>query len=367
MKTPTGSSLGLAGRCPTSHCLPWASDTGAYAERGIDIHDGLATGKPTVNLEGIPPLDAGIAEVAFVIDLSSDSARVAGTNIGRAYPPLTDGQIALSADWVSTTNGHGVVLDWKSGGEGEPCATDMQMRALSYAAARVYGWDRVLAAKVYVDEDRAPWIDRHEFDAFELSLVRDELVSILARVKAADETVKAGGVPDVSTGEWCRRCKSIASCPKTVAIVRWSADLAKKDATPALTHENAAELYAFLRHLDAARDKAWTLIREWAIRSGGIDLGDGLRYGPTKGAETIADQEAVRARLLAMDEAGATALAASTAKWKTSKAQLTKVLGKAEATSLLADLRAAGHLKTSERVEEHRTRAALPSKGEEAA
>jgi hypothetical protein len=164
-RMPSASSMDRADRCPPSHWLPLDRITSPYAISGNGVHDfivcffavylldkaaGVAPARKAA-LEKVPkvaphrglcealPLEAlpegGKLELAFAYNPQTDTARVLGVNIGRAYREhgALPHEICGTADCVGKVGDVLHIYDWKSGWL--PVGA-WQLRFLALVAAR---------------------------------------------------------------------------------------------------------------------------------------------------------------------------------------------------------------------------------------
>lgn len=318
----TGSSAERALACPASQALPWATDKSSEpAKRGTAIHTFLAAvGQLGIRgaLTQVPgeyrdicerldlsrlPLDSTqfAAEVAFAWDISG-KARVLGHDIGRDYGSITETEIPLTVDVVGVADDHVVVVDYKTGhGEVTPARDNPQLQLGALAAARAYNKKSAVVLLIYVREDRPAFIDRAEFDEWQLEDFSERFAVGAVAVARARYQVSKGETPDVNLGSHCRYCQ-VANCPGRQALIRsvvsdpahW-----QRDITDALTPENAAEAYERLQQVRDAIASVTRAIHAYAEHNP-IDLGDGRWFGPQTSKRESVDGEAVYETMLGM-------------------------------------------------------------------
>jgi hypothetical protein len=243
----SASALPRISRCPASAVLPQVQSTSEEAEWGTVAHaflaDAVTNGRadalprvPEAHREQCEGLDLSwlnigqwAAEVAFALNVATGEARELGRDTGRSYRGLLADEVPGTADLVGITGDAIVILDAKTGQAVDAAAKNWQLKFLAVCAARVYGKSKAVVGLVYLRDERA-YIDRAELDALDLDDAVGELVDILDRVDVARIKVKAGQVPDVSEGLWCKHCPAFAACP------------AKRDLALALAGNPPAEL-----------------------------------------------------------------------------------------------------------------------------
>lgn len=226
------------------------------------------------------PLGSGSwrAEVAFAYDPTTDTARELGEVRGRAYPATTGSEIAGTVDaiLVEREADRATVVDWKTGGDWDRLTADAadnkQLRGYALAASRAYGVETVRVAIVRITDDEVTHTV-HEYDSLDLAAAADELRRQLAAIPTAHPVA----------GAWCKRCRAVAVCPKTVAAVD---ELAPATPPPApipleVTRENAPALLARLRAVEAACEVVEAALRAFADANGGIETTEGRRWRKT--------------------------------------------------------------------------------------
>lgn len=318
---PSASGLARALLCAPSAASPGGVNVlNEYADRGTGAHDFLTNVQKygrekalelvpadaewtalceAIDLESLPPmsLSASAAEVAFRYNLTTDTAKEVGRNIGRAYPPgkLND-DVDGTIDYLSLlADGETVfIVDWKFGRGWVPRARDnAQLKFAALAACRAYGRSRAQVAITRISEDGTPWNDKAVFEAFDLDSFADDLKALHTRVVQLRAEIQAGAVPAVTMGPHCKYCPAQRYCPGVTSIVRevasapehWSASF--KDL---LTPETATLAYIKVRQVETALKIAKEGLALFA-RENPIDLGDGNVYGYVAGEETEINAE----------------------------------------------------------------------------
>lgn len=300
----SGSGLALADICPPSAVLPRVDFKGAPAERGTAFHDflynvnkkglgdalELASPEYRENLAALDfdrlPLDPALyaAEVAFAYDVETGVARELGRGIGREAANRACGpnEMMGTADVVSLSDGGVLVLDYKTGWtDYGPLKNNWQLAFYALCAARAYGVDKARVGIVRIRDDGSHYMDMEDLDFFDLEDVAFRLSALVARVRAAKETHRAGGSLRMREGEHCARCPAMAQCPAMVTLVRELAATPPEAGAPALTEETAAGIYQRARAMRAALKRIETALEAWAAEHP-IAASAGKVYGRTK-------------------------------------------------------------------------------------
>jgi hypothetical protein len=270
---PSASSLDRADHCPPSHYLPVTRGAAAvYALRGTGVHDFIVRWRDHFGkdrdaaLAEVPddaphralcealPLDAipdgGKLEVAFAYDPSTDTARILGYNIGRAYKEhgAQPHEVCGTADLVGTADGTVIVIDWKSGFGFVP---KWQLRFLALAACRALGLSRAKVCNWFLREDGTIREDKDsvdEFDAFDLDQIAAEVRATLSRLRISYEL--DADHPSVTGGAWCQYCDCKPHCDLQTGLAKRALGM---DLSEAFTPERAMEAALIA-----------SMVKEWA-------------------------------------------------------------------------------------------------------
>jgi hypothetical protein len=283
LRLPTASGIDRADHCPPSQWLPGASTESVYASLGQGVHDFIVRWREYLGkdrdaalaeidedaphralcealpLEAIP--EGGKLEVAFAYDPETDTARILGYNIGRAYREhgALPHEVCGTADLMGTADGVLVIIDWKSGFGIVP---KWQLRFLALAGCRALGLTRAKVCNWFLRENGTIIEDQDsvdEFDAFDLDQIAEELRGVLARLRAAHAA--AGPEPSLRGGSWCQYCECKPHCALQTGLAKRS--LGMKLAEP-MTPERAMQAWLMFEMLEdlAAAGKAG--LREYA-------------------------------------------------------------------------------------------------------
>ena len=271
----TASSASRALKCGASHALPSAIESGAYADRGNELHEfmdlcchgrrdeALETFKDSddiaewskVNVKFFLANISHIAtEVAFAVNVFTGEARYLGHHLGRDYPRHTldgDGWICGSEDYVgmvtTETGTLPVVSDWKSADNVGDVSSNLQVGFFAYCIHYLLGAPRVQGRISYT---RAPGsIESYVFDddKFDFDRILVDLKQAYLNVEKAKEIVAAGQMPTVYPGDQCKYCAASHGCPKWTGLVRAFAgevvDLDIEQWAASLTIDKIAEIY----------------------------------------------------------------------------------------------------------------------------
>jgi len=204
----SASSVERAMLCAAAAALPSIDRPSAAAKRGSEEHERIQANIPKQLLELLG--DHVQVELALSLDVLADSARVIGTKVGRQYGELRASEIPMSLDLVGSLG----IVEIKTGRlRSPPPETNWQIRTQALGLARVRKLPTVkahLATKV----GSAFEIDSHEFTAWEIDCVSDDLSALHARISGVKAQLDRGERPDVNPSETaCRWCNCRAACP----------------------------------------------------------------------------------------------------------------------------------------------------------
>ncbi len=283
---PSVSGIDRATNCDGSSVLPNAFEEGSiYASIGTGVHTFIVRAREVGRDEALAevaldadhrrfceqlPLDklpqGGRLEAAFAYDPETDTARVLGLNINRAYLAhgwKPESEIPGTADIDGVLGGDTVYLrDYKTGHKrlGPPDKSS-QLRLLALAASRARGLDKADIGFFYLREDGTFYEDRANLNAFDLADIADETRALVQRIRATAARYQAGEVPNVSLGSWCEHCTSLPFCPAQVSIAR---SIAKYEEPGPLTVDAAAKAWAILDAYDVLAERARRSLRDFA-------------------------------------------------------------------------------------------------------
>lgn len=175
----------------------------------IDLAPAFALGRPVA------------AEVAYAYDIATDTARIVGTNLGRAYGELGPTEIPTTTDIeLEASDGMRIVLDAKSGWKQVRAEESKQIRLHGLAMARARGLDGVRVGILQIDDEGRVKPALVDLDDLDLGAFSHDMRRAWERVESARALVARGGVPDVTTGDHCGFCPAFAACPARVALAR---------------------------------------------------------------------------------------------------------------------------------------------------
>ena len=295
MSQPSASNMERAELCAGSFALPQVYREGdSFASQGDAVHDFLVNARlegreealakvldpehhrfcAAINLDALP--QGGRYEIAMAWDPDTDTARVLGENIGRAYREhgLRPHEVAGTADLAGVVRDTGVVVDWKSGFRdlGDP-RESAQLATLALMVSRIFKVSKVIVSYFYLRDDGSFRPREAVFDSFDLADTVDRLHGILERVYAARDQARAGRVPNVATGQHCRYCTAFDHCPAKATLALQLASpvpaLAPPGGVPgvALTPAQAGVAWERVREAEQVLDRIKGSLKEYAQRT----------------------------------------------------------------------------------------------------
>ena len=288
------------------------------------------------------------AEVAYAYDPHADKARCLGESMARKYE-VEGSEIAGTIDALLLEDDHAIVIDWKTGmdfaGMTADAADNWQLRLYALAVSRAHKVDTVKVMIVRITPHGVRTTE-YTLDALELDAVAGEVASL----------VKAAPTSQPTPGSHCRRCKVVAACPTTAVATTAIAPVEPVEL--AITSpEQATAALVRLRQVQAACEQMESLLKAYAEANGGIALDNGKRWTKQSSErELISLNHADGPQGIdAINSYGAGK--ALETKTTTSKAAIERELkaaglkGKelrAKMDALMADLRAAGVVRTNQ-------------------
>lgn len=386
MRWPTASALERASACPGSCVYPHVDDLheSAPAERGNVLHAFLADVATigtaaalervplayretceALDMSKLPKLDPETCspEVAFGYSLDQDMGRVLGVNVrDRAiYEKLGVRELGGTADFIGLAGETVIVIDWKTGrGDIPPASRNRQLRFLALAAARALGKESAKVAIVRIREDGSSFADWADVDMLDLAEIATDLRKLGMRIEQAQIDLARGHQPELARGPHCRYCPAFDSCPAQAQLVRamvLTPEQVAQDAAMMVSNGQRAMAYRAWQEMKILTARVGDLIAGGAAHQP-LDLGDGTYYGYAPGPEKVADAAACRRVLAAAvgEEKAAAAVTAET-EYHATKADILGALTgmpKARREEVLVQLRAAGGLKSSPTMKEHK-------------
>jgi len=287
----SASGLERALACESSVVLPQVNTSTEPAARGTSIHAfvrrvlaGVSKEKalahvevehrPTCELIDFRKLGSDLtdvrAEVAYAYDARTRAVRVVGVNIGRNYGPMGPSEIAGTNDFEGTRfDGVPVVADVKTGMPVTACAENPQMKFHALVRMIATGAQEVEARILYVREGGDVYADCYTFDLFELESFGDELAELLGRVESAFAQYAEKGHARLSTGDHCRYCGALVSCPAYVSLARTMAtdleDIGARIA--ALSPEEAGVAWEKAKRIEKLLENVLDGMKAYAIQN----------------------------------------------------------------------------------------------------
>ena len=235
---PTASGMDRAMHCAGSMALPQVySAPGKAAVRGSVLHkfietartrgrqealaeiadDDLRNQAATIDLESLPV--GAESEVALAYNPSTGHARRLTLPEQRGYPN-EDGVLYGTADLVGVGSDFVFIADFKTGQPAVSARESWQLRFLATAAAVLAEKRTAKVAMLYLSDSGTWRQDPAEFSTADLGSFASEMREMMRRGEAAAEDVANGNTPPLSTGGWCRWCKSMSVCPAQAGLVR---------------------------------------------------------------------------------------------------------------------------------------------------
>ncbi len=281
----TASKVALAHACPVAFALPHTHEVqpGQHEgnERHLELEASIDVGAIPEIIERRWPGYTWRAEVAFALDLATDTARELGTGIKRAYGEHGVFTVAGTADIVGRgPAGELVVVDRKSHDPSVPRANvNGQLHTLALAACRAYGVDR---AEVAIWHELRP-LDVAEIDVLDLDVFAVELRGVVQRVIEARNKARVGVIAP-NPGAWCRWCPAFLACPQQKALtldVDAAIPIRIESAIPFRDDKEAADAWDLLGRIELLTKR----IRAALYARAGerpIPLSDGRLLGPVE-------------------------------------------------------------------------------------
>jgi hypothetical protein len=300
---PTASKLGLLEACPAAGALPavWTEANDAmragtarhrFIERAAEIGRDAALDEVPADAPwreqcealDLDTLPRGEHEVAYAVDVATDTARRLGAWLGRAYD-VSASEVSGTADLIAAPSAERprwLVVDFKGDEEVEPAGVNLQLGFFALCLARLHQVDEVDVAIVYLRHGGGMRWDRATLGPFDLEAVAERLRGIAARIAAASAVLAAGGTPDVSMGLHCRRCPALLACPAQTAAARaLLAAPPTNDALAQATHDEAGAAWVQVKVLGELADRLRAVLGARAEVSG-LPLPGGERLVPVE-------------------------------------------------------------------------------------
>lgn len=346
----TGSRLALADACPGSHALPWVGSRSKAADDGTAGHaflERVGAGDRLGAIEALPEhmrkrceaidvvamvqrFGAARYEVTFAYDPLTDTARELGAGLDRDYSDAKPGEIVATADVIGLDAtgdfkfGQGMVLRPRE---------NWQFKLIALANARARGDAFADSWLLKVDEDGNTLEVSDTFDAMDLDGIAAGVRDIYERVVVAQAAVKAGGTPQMVTGEHCRYCPAFASCPAQAGAGQ--ALVALSERSEALTPQRAGEAWVLMRTVKAAVEKMEDVLRAMA-EAEPLPLPNGKVLKPVVSQVEVLELEA------AIENATPETYSQVLKAGSVTKAALERAIGKDETKALIEQMRKAG-------------------------
>ena len=308
------SSLARAERCAVSCLLQQVDEVSPFASAGRVAHaflEACATGTreaalaaapeaergrlAQIDLEAMPWLSSGAAEVAFALDLDAGTARELGRGINRDYRDLRPSEVPGTVDWLAMVGADGIgCADWKSGHlPVEGPETNPQLLACAVASALAYSRFHVSVMIGKLLASGSWYFSVADLDAEALADGLERLRRIDAGVKAAAAQLAAGELPRLSVGDHCGFCPAFRACPAHRAMflqLREACAMVPEGARLEITTpEEVRDLLPKWRAAAKFTAAVGDALRAYGARYD-VDLGDGMVWGRVPG-DRILDGE----------------------------------------------------------------------------
>ncbi len=243
-----------------------------------------------------------LTEQAYAIDMATGGISFLGDNIERKYQEackklyrrelrVTEIPLTLDVEATHKKTGQPCALDWKSGQYTKPARELWQMKLQSYVLAVKYDAPSVLSRVVYIEPKGNVWIDEHVFNRMELDLIPGEVLAIMNRVAQADGST-------VYSGDWCKFCPALLTCPATTALAPlFITDLeGMTSGTMTLAHVGKAK--AKLTLIEGMAKKAKERLNAIINEKGEVPADDGYVWRSTEQSKAYFDAAAARGLLV---------------------------------------------------------------------
>lgn len=282
----TASKLDLARHCPGSFALDHYSEKNEYQDEGVERH---ATFQEQIESGGVPerlaqrwPGATWRAEVKFAFDLSTGNGRELQGHAHRDYSKANPLEICGTADAVGLLPGRLIVVDFKSFDPNVPrAAVNAQVHIAALALCRAHGIDDADVAIHH--EARA--LDVASIDVFDFELFAEEAKRIVEATVRARSDRRAGKLPQLSAGYWCRWCPAFVGCPlqKSLALEVSSADgvMSLEQRIPFESDDEAAAAYDLYQRIKMLSARIGAALYARASERP-IPLSDGRVFGPVE-------------------------------------------------------------------------------------
>lgn len=322
---PTASGLELAARCPGSLTLPHAHESNPDAERGTADHaadeDAINAGNvPDAYLERWPEVTHWRAEVSYAYDLSTDTGRLLGVGLKRAYGTLGPFETCGTIDAEGRGPGLLVVVDKKGYAKQTPATRHPQVRFLALAAARAEPAERIEVAIAPATGVLDVATLSPDFD---LDLIAHDTRRMLIESAETLARARRGEQVPFHIGPWCRWCNAFNACPKQDelrALVMLGEDHPEQDI---LHHQDAARQYEMMQRASILYKRLKTTVYGIASQAP-IRLASGKLFGPrTTEGDRVYDGAKVHAEVARRFDRE---VADRVVEMKTSQAQFKRVL-----------------------------------------
>lgn len=311
----SASSLWRGEKCPPSAVLPAAAMIHEDAQEGQAEHAQLEQKVP----------EGWAAEVAYAYDPETGAARELGRGLERDYSGATANEVCGTTDLRRVEPTLVRIRDYKTG-FGYMVARpkeNLQLLHNAASAAAVEGKD---LAVIEIEHTATGEVEAARLDAFDLTLARIRIRSILRAVRSAEEQLAAGKELRVVEGDHCWRCEAYAHCPAKLGLALAVSDgkLIKDLPTVELTPAAVARGWPILKEAKKLLGEVERIYRGFAaerrIHLGGRTYLGLVQNSPTEKLDGAVTLEVVK-------KLHGEKVAAAAVEMKTSKAAVERAVG----------------------------------------
>lgn len=219
----SASSIRRETECPASVVLPQANRTTGASTRGNENHAAVEQAIESKDYSNLSPKLAAFlatcdrieAEVAFVLNVKTQTVRFVGKKIGRNYGPIGKWEIPGTLDMICFIDGVLHVVDWKTRTRVEEAATNPQIGFAAACGMLFHEQEEANGAFWYLNDD---WCDAASFTRLDAAAFFAERVAMFERIYAAADRLANGEALNVHAGPWCEYCPAMSHCPEKTRL-----------------------------------------------------------------------------------------------------------------------------------------------------